>query len=186
MKQIAFSISHEPISPISMTLPKTRKSETQLLGNTHSIPSLHRWRIAISYLFHTSQLPSVSFLALGKDKRYIIISNLMDYLWSRIQKLEQIEITVTFFDYYCFWCEFLMKVYPRIPRILVNAFLIWSKQNYSLLPTLSLSVFDSINPKLILIQSIKCHYSYCLESEIRGFILDEMDLGSIIYHIFRI
>ena len=109
----------------------------------HSNPSLHRWRIAISYLFHTSQLPSVSFLALGKDKRYIIISNLMDYLWSRIQKLEQIEITVTFFDYYCFWCEFLMKVYPRILRILVNAFLIWSKQNYSLLPTLSLSVFDS-------------------------------------------
>ena len=136
------------------------------------------WRIAISYLFHTSQLPSVSFLALGKDKRYIIISNLMDYLWSRIQKLEQIEITVTFFDYYCFWCEFLMKVYPRILRILVNVFLIWSKQNYSLLlPTLSLSVLDSMNPKLILIQSIKCQPQpqyFVLESEIRGFILDEM------------
>ena len=103
----------------------------------------------------------------------------MDYLWSRIQKLEQIEITVTFFDYYCFWCEFLMKVYPRIPRILVNAFLIWSKQNYSLLPTLSLSVLDTINPKLILIQIIKCQPQYLvtttvLESEIRRFILDEM------------
>ena len=132
------------------------------------------------YFIFVSQLPSVSFLALGKDKRYIIISNLMDYLWSRIQKLEQIEITVTFFDYYCFWCEFLMKVhiYPRILRILVNVFLIWSKQNYSLLlPTLSLSVLDSMNPKLILIQSIKCQPQpqyFVLESEIRGFILDEM------------
>ena len=94
----------------------------------------------------------------------------MDYLWSRIQKLEQIEITVTFFDYYCFWCEFLMKVYPRIPRILVNAFLIWSKQNYSLLPTLSLSVLDAYYKSKADLNVT----TTVLESEIRGFILDEM------------